>query len=157
RSTSNRNGSTSAMPAALSRAAASRPFASSRLPRTTAMPSSPSPRAVSKPIPLFAPVMNATLSCLAMVVLLSPAAAVSVRDPAGRSPIRFDRPGRYERSGGRGVPAPPPRAAKEVGSDLGHPAVDEQLDARDVAAVVGGEEQGDVRDLLGGAHPPQRH
>jgi len=37
-------------------------FDASRLPMTTAMPSSPSPRAVSRPSPLFAPVMNATLS-----------------------------------------------------------------------------------------------
>ena len=37
---------------------------------TTAIPSRPSPRAVSRPIPLFAPVMNATLSFDAMTLLL---------------------------------------------------------------------------------------
>jgi hypothetical protein len=37
--------------------------------------------------------------------------------------------------------------------DLSHPAVDEQFDARDETAVVGGEEQGDLRDLVGLAKP----
>jgi hypothetical protein len=37
--------------------------------------------------------------------------------------------------------------------DLRHPAVDEQFDARDETAVVGGEEQGDLRDLVGLAKP----
>src|SRR5262249_25312554 len=41
--------------------------------------------------------------------------------------------------------------------DLGHAAIDEQLDAGDVAAVVGGEEQGSVRHLVWRAHPAQWH
>jgi hypothetical protein len=52
----------------------------------------------------------------------------------------------------------PPRAdpGADVPSaplDLRHPAVDEQFDARDETAVVGGEEQGDLRDLVGLAKP----
>src|SRR5262249_54753348 len=37
--------------------------------------------------------------------------------------------------------------------DLGHAAIDEQLDAGDVAAVVRGEEQGGLRHLVRRAHP----
>src|SRR5262249_12774665 len=37
--------------------------------------------------------------------------------------------------------------------DLGHAAIDEQFDAGDVAAVVGGEEHGGVRHLVRRAHP----
>src|SRR5262245_49479373 len=41
--------------------------------------------------------------------------------------------------------------------DLGHAAVDEQLDPGDETAVVGGEEQGGLRHLIRRAHPAQRH
>src|SRR3989441_3468835 len=42
-------------------------------------------------------------------------------------------------------------------SDLGHAAVDEQLDAGDVAAVVRRQEQRGLRDLVRVAHPTQRN
>jgi hypothetical protein len=41
--------------------------------------------------------------------------------------------------------------------NLGHAAIDEQLDACDVAAVVRGEEHGGVRHLVRRAHPAQRY
>src|SRR5262245_52671223 len=41
--------------------------------------------------------------------------------------------------------------------DLGHAAIDEQLDPGDETAVVTGEEQGGVRHLVRRAHPAQRH
>src|SRR2546422_394410 len=44
-----------------------------------------------------------------------------------------------------------------VGLDLGHAAVDEQLDAGDVAAVIGRQEERGLRDLVGAAHPPHRN
>src|SRR6516164_3030752 len=51
--------------------------------------------------------------------------------------------------------------ARRVGAvqplDLGHAAIDEQLDAGDVAAVVRGEEHGGFRHLVRPAHPAQRH
>ena len=42
--------------------------------------------------------------------------------------------------------------ALPIPDQFGHAAVDEQLDARDEAAVVGGEEHGDLRDLVRVAH-----
>src|SRR5262249_45554629 len=43
------------------------------------------------------------------------------------------------------------------GLDLGHAAINEQLDPRDVAAVVGREEHGGFRHLVRPAHPAHRH
>jgi hypothetical protein len=40
--------------------------------------------------------------------------------------------------------------------DLGHAAVDEEFDAGDVAAVVGGQEHGRPGDLVGGRQAPER-
>src|SRR5258708_1613235 len=40
--------------------------------------------------------------------------------------------------------------------DLGHAAINEQLDAGDVTAVVRGEEHGGVRHLVRRAHPAHR-
>ena len=45
--------------------------------------------------------------------------------------------------------SPPETTVPSAPSDLGHPAVDEQLDAGDEAAVVGGEEHGGLGDLVG--------
>ena len=44
----------------------------------------------------------------------------------------------------------------KIVSELCYPAVYEQFDARDEAAVVGGEEQGGVRDFLGSTEAPHR-
>jgi len=41
--------------------------------------------------------------------------------------------------------------------NLGQAAIDEQLDAGNVAAVVRGEKHGGIRDLVRRAHPAHRH
>jgi hypothetical protein len=43
------------------------------------------------------------------------------------------------------------RAAGQGSSDLGYAAIDEDLAGRDEAAVVGGQERGDLRNLLIGS------
>jgi hypothetical protein len=49
------------------------------------------------------------------------------------------------------------RVDRAMRLDLGHAAIDEEFDAGDVAAVVGGQEHGHRGNLVGGRHAPERN
>lgn len=50
-----------------------------------------------------------------------------------------------------------PERVPPVRSELGHPTVDDQIDAGGEAALIGREKEGGRRDLRGSAQPAERH
>src|SRR5215471_6087065 len=157
-------------------------WALSRPVRNTRAPSSTNFRAVARPTLPTASVTTATFpsnlfisaphlqpDCDVTDLLRGPLSGPGRTEPsraafarARRGPVRWlrERRARTIRHIDHGRPARREKddhVAPNRCLDLGHAAIDEQLDPGDETAVVGGEEQGGVRHLVRRAHPAQRH